>query len=376
VWGLLGLERFETAWLWLNDLHFFRDAAGLLFTDHAGILYRPEERVDTGLGFVVNQETFPYPAPLALLFVPLTWIDFDTARLVFLALSIAAAAGSAYLAYRWSHDARLGLLVALTITSSFTYYEVLRFSQLSPFIGLLSSGAMVAVASGRSYVGGLLVGLLALKPSVLIAPGAYLAASLRLRATVIAGSVALAIGLLGPLLLVGPHAVEDYKLQLDRYSDEAFKLHGEFTAGAGWMLGWNGFVGRLLAEDPPVDPVVLLDALTIVLVARIWSRRDAYSSWLAASLGTLLVIPHALWYDWVVLLSIAPFAAYVVRSGPLLLLLVGLHLAVSIDSYVILKTSVEAGFPGVSPVLAAGVLATLAFGPVRRPEAAPASVAA
>ena len=336
VWGHMGLSRLLVQWDWLNDLHYFRDAARLLYQGGQTILYDSDARAIRLFDVGAGHETFPYPASLALLFLPLQSIGLETGRYVFLALSLCASGGSIFLAYRWSKDWRFAVLVLLALASSYTYLETLRFSQLAPFAGLLSCLALLNLANKRQAGAGVFTGLLALKPSMAVAPLAMVLLLPRWRTALVATFVALCVVVLVPLLIVGVDGQVDYVRQLQRYGDEAFVLDGKFTAGAAWMLNWHGLIGRLLAEDPPMLPVFALDFVTAGLVARVWWRRELFSSWLAGALGTLLIVPHAVFYDWVMLYSIAPVVAYALRSRSVVLLLLLLHLTVSLDSYEIL----------------------------------------
>jgi hypothetical protein len=82
-------------------------------------------------------------------------------------------------------------------------------------------------------------------------------------------------------------------------------------------------------------------------------------------LTTLLVVPHVLWYDWTILIGIAPFAAYSSRSLPLAGLLLLLHAAISFDSYLIVTRPIFDAYPVPTPMIAAAILLYLAFAPLR-----------
>lgn len=372
IWGNLGLSRLLAEWHWLNDLHFFRDAARLLYGGQQAILYDPEARANRLFDIGVSHETFPYPATMALLFLPIQSLGLETGRYIFLALSLAASLGSVLVAYRWSGDWRLAVLMALAMASSFTFYETLRFSQLAPFIGLCSVLALVNLARGKHNNAGIYVGLLALKPSVALAPMLVLMLLPRWRSALVAALVGLTVGLLIPLLIVGPEGQLDYLRLVERYGDVAYHLDGKFTAGAAWMLNWHGLVGRLLGEDPPKLPVILLGLVTVMLVVRVWLRRELFSSWLAGALGTLLLVPHAVFYDWVMLYSIAPVVAYALRSRTLVMLLLLLHLSVSLDSHEIMSlNNLSNSHIFLTPLVAVALLVSLApvSIPVTRPPA-------
>jgi hypothetical protein len=71
-----------------------------------------------------------------------------------------------------------------------------------------------------------------------------------------------------------------------------------------------------------------------------------------------------LWYDWVILIGVAPFAAYAVRSSLLTVLLLALHAAISFDSYLIVSRPVFDAYPVPTPLLAGAILLYLAFAPL------------
>lgn len=365
VYGRIGIERMSTHWDWLNDLHYFYGAGEIVRYDyHRDILYDPEARVEAGLGPGIGHEVFPFPASVALGFAPLTTFDIEDARLVFLWFSVLCGLAIVVLAYAWSRDIFFALLTSLAGVTLLNTYEVLRFSQLTLVLALLSCIGLVTMNTwhGRrlGLAAGALTALLTMKPSVAVAPLAVLVRGLnrwQIAGGVLAGAL---IVFIVPVALLGPDGVTDYIEQLSSYREEAFLLEGHLTAGAGWMLNWNGFVGKLTGENPSQLAVYGLDALTLLLFATVWLRGDVYHGWLAATLTTLLVIPHAVWYDWALPLGVAPFVLYTRRSTLLMLLLVGLHFSVSRDSYHILTSSVFDSDVFLTPLFALATLAYLA----------------
>jgi hypothetical protein len=306
--------------------------------------------------------------------LPFTLTDLETARLVFLAVELAFGTLLVALAYRWSRDVWLAGFVALALLGSFTFYEALRFNQLAPIFAVLLCLALLNLTGGRPLHGAVLVGLLALKPSLALLPLAYLAWRRERHLFAIAVSVAGSIVLVAPLLLVGVGGLTDYVEQLWRYREEAFVLDGRFTAGSAWMLNWHGFIGRLTGADPARDLVTLLQILTLAVTLKVWSRGDIYCGLLATVIATLLIMPHAVWYDWLVLLGVAPFVAYMHRSSSLLGLLLLLHVTTSLDSYVVVTTPPTATFVFTTPLVAMATLIHLAFSSsVRVPSTAESS---
>jgi hypothetical protein len=368
VFAYLGLTRLTGEWHWMSDMHFFYDSASVFAGEHRDILHDPEARVAAGLGPSAGLETFPYPATLAPLFLPFTLTGLETARLVFLALEFAIGALLVALAYRWSRDAWLAGFVALALLSSFTFYEALRFNQLAPIFAVLLCLALLNLTGGRRLHGAILLGVLALKPSLALLPIAFLAWRRERHLFSVAVGVAVTIVFAIPLVLVGVGGLVDYVEQLWRYRAEAFVLDGRFTAGSAWMLNWHGFIGRLTGADPDRDLVTLLQILTLAVTLKVWSRGDVFCGLLAAIIATLLIMPHAVWYDWLVLLGVAPFAAYMHRSSSLLGLLLLLHFTTSLDSYIVVTMPSTATFVFTTPLVAMAILLHLAFSPSVRVE--------
>lgn len=367
----LGIGRMFSHWDWLNDMHYFYDGAKVVVDGNRAMLYDLQARHDAGYGFDPNDQVFPYPATLAYLLAPLALTDIVSARYLFTAFAAVCLGGIALAAWVWSRDWRLAALTLLGCASSFTVYEALRFQQLSPVLALLLAVALLTSVSPRSLVGGVFCGFLALKPTIAAAPLSFITLRRAVPQILAAVFTAATVFLIIPLATVGIDGLREYFDMLSRYRDESFTLHGGLTAGAGWMLGWQALVGRLTQADPSPWVIAPLAALTLAVMLRVWSRGQYFESWLAGTLTALLVVPHVLWYDWVVLLAVAPFAAYANRSAVLVALLLALHAAVSLDSYLIVTQPVSLAYPVPTPLIAAAILLYLALAPAqRRPRTA------
>ncbi|MGE0058815.1 MAG: glycosyltransferase family 87 protein [Dehalococcoidia bacterium] len=364
-----GIDRWFSHWLWLNDMHYFYDAAKVVLDGHRDILYDYQARFDAGYGLDPNDQVFPYPATAAYLFSPLTLTSVANARYWFTGFCILLLVAIAVIGAIWSRDLRFGLLLMLLPASSFTVYETLRFQQLSPVLALMLSASLLTAASTRSVAGGFVTSLLALKPSIAAAPLGLIAlrrGHRQIAAAILGGAL---IFILIPLVVVGIDGIFDYLEMLSRYRNESFTLHGKLTAGAGWMLGWQSIVGRLGQSDPNVYLVVGLDILTVLVMLKVWLRGRYFESYLAGTLTTLLVVPHVLWYDWTILIGVAPFVAYENRSLPLVGLLLALHAAISFDSYMIVTRPIFDAYPVPTPLLAGAILLYLAFAPLSARDA-------
>jgi hypothetical protein len=137
----------------------------------------------------------------------------------------------------------------------------------------------------------LIVGAVGFKASIAAAPFGLLLWSRDPRLIIPAAVLGFAITLGLPYFLVGEEGIRAHFELLERYREEAFHLYGTVSTGAGWMVNWNGFVGRIIVDDPPVWAVVPFSAITIVLMLLVSRRGDVIESWYAGTLATLLVIP-------------------------------------------------------------------------------------
>jgi hypothetical protein len=365
VFSTLGIFHSIENWYW-HDLHFFTKAALILTEGNPDLLYDPELRTAAANVYTEpTYETFPFPATFGFFFWPLTLLDIETARFIFLAISISAGIGLALLAWRWSGDWLFGTLVLLAQASSFTLYEGLRFNQLAPLVALLLCSALLSLDGGHRVRGSVIVGVIGFKVSIAAAPFGLLLLSRNPRSIIPAAVFGFVIIIGLPYFVVGEEGIIAYLHLLERYRQEAFHLYGTVTAGAGWLLNWNGFVARIIADDPPVWAVVPFSLVTIVLMLLVWRRGNLIESWYAGLLATLLAMPHILFYDWLLVLSVAPFALYRNRSLLLLIFSLALHLSISFDTYMIFNTDTADRFFYTTMPLALMIIGYLAFAPRR-----------
>jgi hypothetical protein len=361
-----GIDRLIDAWYGQNDMHYFYNAAKVVADGRAEILYDQQARFEAGYGFEPNDQVFPYPVPIAYLLTPLTLTDLDTARYFFSAFSAVCLVLIAVAGWIWSRDWRFAVLVLLAVASSFAVYDTLRFQQVAPVLALMLCVSLLTTISSKSILGGVLSGLLVLKPSIAAVRLGLLTFRRGYQQIAAAALCAALIVFVVPFLVVGIGGLRDYFELLGRYRHESFTLDGHLTAGAGWMLGWQAIVGRLTQADPSPYVVIPMDVVTVLVMLRVWWRGRYIEGYFAAILTTVLVIPHVLWYDWVILLGVAPYAIYRNRTLPLLLLGIGLHAAVSFDTYLILTRPTYDAYPLPTPLLAGAVLLYLAFAPMGR----------
>ena len=164
-----------THWDWLSDMHYFYDGAAWspMATPTFSITFRRASTLD--MAFDPNDQVFPYPATVAYLLAPLTLSDIDNARYVFMGLAALAAwrliavAGWLLVArplLRGAGAARRRLLV-----------HSLRSAALPAALAGAGAAALLCAAGGvssKSLLGGVLAGLMVVKPTLAITPSRLL----------------------------------------------------------------------------------------------------------------------------------------------------------------------------------------------------------
>jgi hypothetical protein len=338
-----GIDRLAQQWSGQpSDLPIFWGAGNIAVSSYKGDLYSRSYAANAvPPKYAVVPGNFFGPPLLALLYAPLSLLAYPTAKIVFVAVSFAGAAGLAGLAYLFSRSLTFTLLAALAVVSFFPVYDSVNVGQPAIIFALLSGAIAYLLVRGHSRPAAVLMGLFALKPSIAIAPAGLILFRGNGRTVAVLGLSVIALVAL-PFLWVGLGAFADWRALLSSAREFAFTLRGGLTAGAAFMLNWNGFWGRLLRSDPSPLLVAPFYLATLLLVIRVWVRGSAAEGWFAAIVGTLLAIPHLLWYDWLLILP-ASFALLAEKAtAPRVGLLVALHLAVNVNTIQI----VEPGFRG------------------------------
>lgn len=127
----------------------------------------------------------------------------------------------------------------------------------------------------------------------------------------------------------------DFREQTSRLTADSFRfLDTSASAGAWGLLNWNGYIASLTLAAPPVALVVLLDAITVALTLRAWSKGTLREGWLAGTAMMVLILPHLLAYDWLVLFAPAMAVVAERRTASLIALLALVHLGVSLSIHV------------------------------------------
>jgi hypothetical protein len=315
-----------------NDFVAFYAAAEVVTSEDRAYLYHtgaPPPGVSIDRRAVGN---YFNPPGLALLVWPLTLLPLYAAKSVLTALSVAAAIGLVLLSKRWARSRADVWAAALATASFWPLWTALHLGQPSAIFALVAAASVAALLDSRVQLAGWTAALLVLKPSIGAAHMAFvfIIGDRRTLVPLVAGG--LVFGLL-PFVLLGGGALREYLDLLSRSREDAFRLVGQVTAGASLMFNWNGFIGRLLIRDPNAAAVLALDAVTLALTLKVWSKGNVAESWLAAALATNLAVPHLVYYD--TLLLLAPsFAVGMARRDPVTVgLLLLTHFAVNVSMY-------------------------------------------
>lgn len=315
-----------------------------------------------------------YPAGLALLYVPFSWLPYGLAA----ALHVALEAGLLALA-AWIGAPLLGISRRWALVGTFAWAPAAAGVVSGQNVGLglllvvLGAWAMVR---GRPWLAGLMVGLLAYKPQ-LAAPqiGTLLWRGVW-RAVLVFVAVVIGHYLLGVVATGGTWAwPADWLSTLQRYSGPDFLANGwqavSVPAIAGRIAATVGGAG----ESGAFSPLVLLGyavGLAYVVASlralRTWAVVAALA--LAAAVG-LVISPHAWIYDATLLLpALGVFAVAADRRGwP------WQDRWLLAAAYAVVLLWPLGGFIGIATPLVVVLLAPavlLGWGPLRRFEAAAA----
>jgi hypothetical protein len=115
-----------------------------------------------------SEPTFQYPLPLAVLFSLLAWLPIQTAYTLWIFLTQVAVLASIVVLLDL-YQAKSGYLVLLSITGIFFFrpmFSILNSGQILGVLLFFVSGSIWLFTRGRWFWGGLILSVLALKPSV------------------------------------------------------------------------------------------------------------------------------------------------------------------------------------------------------------------
>ena len=252
---------------------------------------------------------FYYPAPLALLFAPLTLLPVSWSFVVWSAISLVAFVVAVALPLR-GHP--LGRTLALALLSYLAVLDSLLEGQVNGLFLLIFSLSLLAFTQGRSFLGGLLLGAMLLKPQyAALFPVVFLLKRRwrELEGMAVAGAVIAGMS----VVMVG---VDGTFMGLNAVYEKGVSYPPPLT-----MVNWRALLANLWPDLLPATgsaPVLALGAVTALASLLAWRGRWDPTSprfprqMLALTLATILATPHSHFHGTVLLL--APLALALSRS--------------------------------------------------------------
>ena len=282
-----------------------------VFQQHLRQELATTETVQNALG----HNPFHSPPPLALLFLPLTWLPMPWAYLSWMVLSFVSMALAVFLPLRarpmaWAMAAGLLAFPGVLVT--------LLEGQVNGVLLLAFSLGLMAFSTGRRVLGGVLFGLMWLKPQyALLFPLIFL---LKRRWVELAAMslVGLAIAILS-VAMIGFDGIARYLAVLQRIG--AFYPPPESLISAGAMSNWRGLLINLFPGLPGDVGSVLVYGLggaTVAASLLVWKGPWDPSSlrfsiqMVVAAAATVIASPHSHYHGTVLLL--VPLAVAIGRA--------------------------------------------------------------
>jgi Glycosyltransferase family 87 len=295
---------------------------------------RPDALYDRAAVMAVQRDFFPYPVGwagymayinppfAAVLQLPLAFLREESARLLWLAICVPIVAACGALLTADLHGRRRWL-VGTMLVATFPTYQALVNGQWSPVLLLACLGALALVRRNRPLAAGLCLGVLAIKPPVLLLVLAWLLLARRWRViggALLAASAFVVVAL--PLTGVMPY------FEYGRYLIDVALSH---TNGAGatgastWsgslqnMEGLNGLAATIFGQAHTAATNQLTIVLGILVVAAVVITRPAQrvstTGAVVAVCAGLLLNPNLFGQDCVLGLLLYPIVAPRLRSA-------------------------------------------------------------
>ncbi len=263
----------------------------------------------------------PHPPLVALGGLPLSWLSYESAAVVWLMFELFCLLASLWLLLRWWQPPvtkkRLAIL-SLMLLGWAPLVEDLWYGQFSTSLLLLLLGAWWALRQGKDALGGaLLGGMVALKltawPIVL-----FLLVRRCWRGVLSAGAVAALANLLAVAVL-GWDCVRDYYLKIGPSVGALYRLHD--TNYSTWTIGQRLFAdfGYNLSLSSPWPSPFLAQLTTVliplaVLAGALWLARKAthFDTAFALLTGVSILVSPIAWTHYL-LLAVVPLAVLLRR---------------------------------------------------------------
>lgn len=271
----------------------------LLATD-AARLYDPDAQrayQQSLTGSTAFFDLYISPPHTAVPFALLAKLPFRAALVTFTALSFGAFASALASSRPLTDDMKTYAAVALAFAASEPLAETIVIGQTSAFMLLVWIAGVRLARSRRDVLAGAVLGLGVMKPQLFLLVPVVLLATRRYRALAAFLASAASLVALGALV-AGPHA---YAAWLELLRSSSYGAVRE--ANAFHMCSIEALVRAFV---PSVRLAVAVHAVaSVALVAMLYAfarRAEEKVAWAAAALVTVVVAPHLIVYDAVLLL--------------------------------------------------------------------------
>ena len=248
---------------------------------------------DVRQGPTSREPTYLYPPALATVLTPVAPLRYEVGLALWSALGIAAF----FLGLRAINARAPALLVGAVLLSVPGFLGV-SLGQGHFYWAAIYAGVLSRLRAGKSVHAGLLAALLILKPQLLVPVVLWWILDWRRcrRALVAVALGVLVISLVPTVLFSG--AYDGYPAML-RAAAEAFPLNG-IPMGVTLRYMVSAFTGGFSAWSSGIV-IVGFGFLVAVLVRGVRACWSTEMMFIVATTGGLLVLPHLLAYDWVLL---------------------------------------------------------------------------
>ena len=273
------------------------------------------------------QGLHPNYGPTAAVFLsPFSRFSFVTAWALFSIVTTSVLLYGMWLLARESGIGSNRDLVLLAAIASPAWFITMRYGQLSALsAGLLALAAALDLR-GRPFAGGVVLGLLAYKP-YLILPALLIWSVAGHHRAMLGGLVGATVHLLTGVLAAGwPVTLRWFEVlgSLGRNPDLVQGFPNEVHS----LLGF----ARLLGVSPPLPMVIAVGGslAALAITTLVWRRKASLARrWDVLALATLLAAPHLLTYD---LMLLAPVLLLAVQNPAnherlLIVMVIGLYLS-------------------------------------------------
>jgi len=235
------------------------------------------------------------PPFVALLLAPLASLPYEFAYRLLLPVNLMLFIGAILIATRgYPREMRLACILGglATVPAYYAFYN----GQLVCLLLLLFALFVTDLRTGRDRRAGIWLGLMLIKPQLLIAPVLLLVWKRRSRTLVVAAGVAVLLGVVS-LAMIGAAGARDYRQTavMSAMDDRSLAFFAET------MHNWRGFFLRAGMGEWSAPATAMASVLTIAALLWMW-RGDWDPSpckLIALIFATLLVSPHCHDHDFI-----------------------------------------------------------------------------